>query len=237
MASVPIAPETQSRVHEILANPMWSSLSTTHAGFARTCGRLKRFAPDVAPFCAVEHAGAQLGALDCMHVGEAVYFLGTVPALPALWTLESEFVVLQMVYDARGAPHDASAAEAVALTDADIPAMLKLTALAYPEFFRTQTKALGRYIGVYAAGDLAAIAGQRLASTGYREISAVVTHPAHRGKGHAGRVIRQLSKMILAEGRTPYLHVSASNKAAWALYENLGFVPTRELRSVKIRVA
>ena len=42
--------------------------------------------------------------------------------------------------------------------------------------------------------------------------------------------------MILAEGITPYLHVSASNKSAWTLYENLGFVPTRELRAIKVRM-
>jgi GNAT superfamily N-acetyltransferase len=223
-------------LHDILANPMWTSLTTTHAGFARTSGLLKRFAPEVAPFCAVEHAGAQLGDVDCMHAGEAVYFLGTAPALPAGWTVEHEFVVLQMVYDAARAPAQPLAGDALALTDADIPAMLELTALAYPEFFRARTKALGHYIGVHATEGLAAMAGQRLASTGYREISAVVTHPAHRGHGHAGRLIRQLSGMILAEGRTPYLHVSASNKSAWGLYENLGFVPTRELNAVKIRV-
>ncbi len=172
-----------------------------------------------------------------MHAGEAVYFLGTAPALPAGWTLESEFVVLQMVYDAARAPADPPPSRAVMLSDADIPAMQELTTLAYPEFFRSQTKALGHYIGVHDGATLAAMAGQRLASTGYREISAVVTHPAHRGKGHAGRLIQQFVDMILAEGRTPYLHVSASNKGAWALYENLGFVPTRELQSVKIRIS
>ena len=223
-------------MHDTLANPMWSALTTTHAGFAQGSGKLLRFAPEVAPFCAVEHVGMQLGPVDCMHAGEAVYFLGTAPALPALWTVESEFQVLQMVYDARRAPAPTSARDPCALGEADIPAMLALTGLAYPEFFRPRTKALGHYIGMHGPEGLAAMAGQRLASTGYREISAVVTHPAHRGKGHAARLIRQLSNMILAEGRTPYLHVSASNKSAWSLYENLGFVPTRELHSIKIRI-
>ncbi len=223
-------------MHDILANPIWSSLTTTHAPFARTGGRLLRFAPQVAPFCAVEEAGVDLGEVDIMEAGEAFYFLGVAPALPAGWTLESEFQVLQMVYDASRPPPGLSGDDAAALGQADIPAMLALTALAYPEFFRPRTAELGRYIGVHAAAGLAAIAGQRLACTGYREISAVVTHPDHRGQGHAARLIRQLTSMILAEGRTPYLHVSASNKSAWKLYENLGFVPTRELRSVKIRV-
>ncbi|WP_426207809.1 GNAT family N-acetyltransferase [Massilia sp. TWP1-3-3] len=228
---------TKAPMHGTLANPMWSSLTTSHAGFAHACGPLLRFAPDVAPFCAVEHAGADLGALDCMHRGEIVYFLGVAPALAAGWKLESAFQVLQMVYDARRAPGAPCQTPAVALGEADIGAMLDLTALAYPEFFRPRTAALGHYIGVHTPHGLAAMAGQRLASTGYREISAVVTHPAHGGMGHAAHLIRQLSGMILAEGRTPYLHVSASNKRAWALYENLGFVPTRELHSVKIRIA
>jgi ribosomal protein S18 acetylase RimI-like enzyme len=223
-------------VHDILANPMWSALITTHAGFAQTSGPLKRFAPEVAPFCAVEHAGCELGAVDCLRAGEAVFFIGTAPALPADWTVESSFVVLQMVYDAGRAPEQPPDADAAALGPQDRPAMLALSALAYPEFFRPCTAELGNYVGVHATEGLAAMAGQRLACTGYREISAVVTHPAHRGHGHAGRLIRQLTKMILAEGRTPFLHVSASNKSAWMLYENLGFVPTRELDSVKVRV-
>ena len=223
-------------MHEMLANPIWQSLTTSHAPFAHACGALLRFAPEVAPFCAVEHAGVELGNIDGLQAGEAVYFLGNAPALPASWTLESEFQVLQMVYDASSAPRAPLHDTAAVLGEADVPAMLALTALAYPEFFRPRTSALGHYIGAHAPHGLAAMAGQRLASTGYREISAVVTHRAHRGQGHAARLIGQLCSMILAEGRTPYLHVSASNKSAWTLYENLGFVPTRELHSVKIRI-
>jgi ribosomal protein S18 acetylase RimI-like enzyme len=223
-------------VHEILTNPMWSALCTTHAHFALESGALKRFAPEVAPFCAVEHAGAALHEPRCMVAGESVFFLGTLPSLPKDWNITSEFSVMQMVYDASGAATTDAGDDAAALGERDHPAMLALTALAYPEFFRPQTPVLGNYIGIPAPEGLAAMAGQRLACTGYREISAVVTHPAHRGHGHAGRLIRQLTRMIVAEGRTPFLHVSASNKSAWGLYENLGFVPARELHCIKVRV-
>ena len=205
-------------MHEILANPMWSALTTTQAALAQSSGRLRRFAPDVAPFCAVEHAGGELGPLDCMHAGEAVFFLGAAPELPAGWTVESEFQVLQMVYDSVHAPDELEEGnDAPALRAADIPAMLTLTALAYPEFFRLRTSEMGQYIGVHGSTGLAAMAGQRLACTGYREISAVVTHPEQRGQGHARRLIAQLTRMILAEGRTPYLHVGACNNSAWTL--------------------
>lgn len=220
-------------MHEFLTNPMWASLSSKHAGFADSSGVLKRFVPDVAPFCAVEHADAELADTSCLRAGETIYFLGVVPALPARCTVLGESTVLQMVLD--GTPPD-SASAAPTLGAHDKPAMLELTALVYPEFFRTRTAELGKYIGQRAQGRLAAMAGQRLACPGYREISAVCTHPQHRGQGHAGRLIGQLSRAILDDGDLPFLHVSASNKSAWRLYENLGFKASRELRFVKIGV-
>lgn len=223
-------------VHDTLSNPMWRSLCTTHAGFAIDSGPLKRFPADVAPFCAVDTAGADLSTVDCMTPGEAVFFVGTLPALPPGWTVANAFTILQMVYDSERAVPAAPEADAAALGPADQEAMLALTALAYPEFFRPRTAELGHYIGVHAEHSLAAMAGQRMACTGYREISAVVTHPAHRGHGHARRLIQQLTRMILAEGLTPFLHVSASNASAWALYENLGFVRSRELQCLKVLV-
>jgi ribosomal protein S18 acetylase RimI-like enzyme len=223
-------------MHDALANPVWSSLTTTHAGVAQGSAVLKRFAPDVAPFCAVEQDGVVLPEDTGMQPGEAVYFIGAAPALPRGWTVEQQFQVLQMVYEPGGATLTELAADADQLASSDIPAMLELTNLAYPEFFRPRTAELGRYIGIRAGPGLGAMAGQRMACTGYREISGVITHPAHRGHGHAGRLIEQLTHMILAEGRLPFLHVSATNKSAWTLYENLGFTPVRQLATVKIRI-
>ncbi|UUZ51535.1 GNAT family N-acetyltransferase [Massilia sp. B-10] len=80
------------------------------------------------------------------------------------------------------------------------------------------------------------MAGQRLAVPGYREISAVCTHPEHRGQGHAGRLIGQLARAIVDQGELPFLHVSAANERAWKLYENLGFVASRELPFIKVRI-
>lgn len=221
-------------MHEHLANPMWASLTSTHAGFARTHGQLKRFAPDMAPFCAVQHDGAELGAADGVEAGEIIYFLGTIPTMPPSWTVLGVSAVLQMVHT--GPPPDSAGPDAPALTAADGAAMLELTALVYPEFFRPRTAELGKYIGVRGLGRLRAMAGQRLACTGYREISAVCTHPDDRRQGHAARLIAQLSGAIIDDGDIPFLHVSASNKQAWELYENLGFAASRELRFVKILV-
>lgn len=228
----------EMQLHETLENPFWAALSTTHAGHALTFGELKRFAPDVAPFCAVAHAGADIAGARCSAPGELLYFLGVAPALPAGWTVLETGAVLQLVYGGAAPDADgAGQADAPLLTEHDRPAMLALTGLVYPEYFRPHTARLGKYFGHYQDGGLVAMAGQRMASTGYREISAVCTHPAHTGRGHARRLIRQLTREILAEGRTPFLHVSASNLKARALYEELGFAATRELRLVKVRTA
>lgn len=221
-------------MHDKLANPMWASLTSTHAGFAQTHGLLRRFAADIAPFCAVEHDGAELGKVSALKPGEEIFFLGSVPGLPPRWTVLAESSVLQMVH--AGSMPDMGDADAPELGPADTPAMLALTALVYPEFFRPRTAQLGKYIGVRGLGRLRAMAGQRLACTGYREISAVCTHPEDRRQGHAARLIAQLSRDILYDGDIPFLHVSASNKSAWELYESLGFAASRELRFVKVKV-
>ena len=212
---------------------MWASLVSKHAAYAQGSGNLKRFQPDVAPFCAVEQDGATLSDSACLQTGETVYFLGVVPDLPSHCEVAGESAVLQMVFEGELGQ---GAGAAQALGTQDNAAMLGLTELVYPEFFRTRTALLGRYIGHYQDGQLATMAGQRLACPGYREISAVCTHPEHRGQGHAGRLIGQLSRMIVDDGDIPFLHVSASNRNAWALYENLGFKASRELRFVKVRV-
>ncbi|MFL6657918.1 MAG: GNAT family N-acetyltransferase [Massilia sp.] len=221
-------------MHEILANPMWSSLTSSHALFARSSGALKRFDPEVAPFCAVAQEGVAIDPAGGVQAGEVIYFLGTVPALPASWNVLAESVVLQMVH--AGAAPECDGSDAPTLGAADSAAMLELTALVYPEFFRARTAALGKYIGVHGLGRLRAMAGQRLACSGYREISAVCTHPDDRRQGHAARLISQLSRDIIADGDIPFLHVSAANQRAWELYEALGFAASRELRFVKVKV-
>jgi len=44
---------------------------------------------------------------------------------------------------------------------------------------------LGRYFGVIENGRLAAMAGERMGMPGFREVSAVCTHPDFLGRGLA----------------------------------------------------
>ena len=113
------------------------------------------------------------------------------------------------------------------LAAADVPAMIHLTDVAFPTFFRPRTHTLGDYFGIHHDGELVAMAGERIALPGFREISALCTHPAHTGKGYAAHLLHHLMRHHAAQGLKSFLHVSGSNSRAIALYERLGFTTTR----------
>ena len=70
------------------------------------------------------------------------------------------------------APHTFSRAPAGSLpirslTIEDAPAMVALTDVAFPGFFRSDTYRLGRYFGLHREGELIAMAGERIALPGF----------------------------------------------------------------------
>jgi predicted GNAT family acetyltransferase len=108
-------------------------------------------------------------------------------------------------------------------TQQDAAAMNALKAIAFPGFFGMRTPEMGRYRGIRVDGELVAMAGERLALPGYREVSAICTHPAHLGHGYAQRLTRETTAAILADGDGAFLHVADGNGAAIHIYEQLGF--------------
>jgi predicted GNAT family acetyltransferase len=101
--------------------------------------------------------------------------------------------------------------------------MLELTAATEPGPFLPQTIQMGSYFGIRASdGRLAAMAGERLRSTEFAEISAVCTHPEFRGRGYARDLTTFLAARILAAGKTPFLHVKSENGAK-VVYQKIGF--------------
>ena len=61
------------------------------------------------------------------------------------------------------------------------------------------------------------------------EVSAVVTHPDHMGKGYAKQLVTYTANKIFDQNKTPYLHVTETNSAAINLYKKLGFVTRRKI--------
>lgn len=115
------------------------------------------------------------------------------------------------------------------LGEADALEMRQLALLTQPGPFFALTHRLGDFVGIRRDGRLVAMAGERMKLDGFTEVSAVCTHPDHRGYGYAGALMSVVIERILARGETAFLHSYSSNTGAIALYERLGFSLRRQI--------
>jgi ribosomal protein S18 acetylase RimI-like enzyme len=223
----------------VLDNVPWQALNTEHAHFAVGNSRARKYPSDVAPFAGTvdESPESLIELRRLLAPGEAVYLeTACVPQIPELEVGDS-FPALQMV--ATGPPPASRNEEnrgpgIVSLSARDAQAMLDLTAIAFPGFFRARTHEMGAYFGILVEGELVAMAGERMALPGHREISGVCTHPAHTGRGYAARLITHLMRRHANLGLVSFLHVSTSNSRALALYHRLGFSITKEISLYRV---
>lgn len=219
-------------------NPAFEALSGPHRRFAQTspatAGTALRYNPDVAPFGAIPTSPsaddwAAMAALVGPG-GAASVFQADVVA-PDGWTEFFHLDVTQMAL-----PHSAPAADPpevdglVTLGPADVPDILALIAIAEPGPFAVRTIETGHYLGIRSTGGrLVAMAGERMQVPGGRELSAVCTHPDHRGQGLATILVWHVVARMRAAGELPFLHAVATNTTAIRLYEQLGFEVTRSM--------
>lgn len=210
-------------------NPFWTSLQSRHRAIAQCADGAARFPAEYAPFLGVADAEVDVGEglRALVAPGESVYLLGVAPDVPREWRLEAYRPLAQMIRETPIAMNDR--VDIVRLTESHRTDVLALTALVYPHYFRERTMELGRYFGIHVEGRLAAMAGERLATGTYQEVSAICTHPDFLGRGYAHRLTAMLTNDILADGRIPYLHVSQENARAKALYERMGYRLRREI--------
>ncbi len=212
-----------------LDNPIWRSLVSRHAHMALARGRAVRYPAEVAPFAAVagsdEQADEDLRSL--VSPGESVYLLGVAPPLAGGWRVQ-QLPIAQMI--CRTQVEQRPGPQFRTLTDADRDAMLHLTGLVFPGYFRPRTVEMGRYIGIYCGETLAAMAGERMCPEGYQEISAVCTHPDFTSRGFAAHLVAALCNECMRDGRIPFLHVNRDNERAKALYRRLGFVDRGDIQ-------
>ena len=221
-----------------LDNPFWAALSSIHRDIAQRAGDVARYPAEYAPFLGVASAEVEVTkrALErLVPAGESVYLLGVVPRVPAGWVLEAQRPLAQLVCESRLEVADGP--EPLLLTSAHRQDLLALTRLVYPHYFRERTQELGRYLGIYEAGRLAAMVGERLGSESARELSAICTDPDFLGRGYARRLTALHTNQALAEGKLAFLHVSHDNTRAKTLYERLGFRMRREIGFFSLRRA
>jgi predicted GNAT family acetyltransferase len=217
----------------LLDNPVWSALSTTHTSFAEGDDLAKRYPVDVAPFGATwdqspesYHSLARLLGPK----GTVAIPLAIMPILPAGWSFVRKIDSAQMVWNTQTPlPVDHSFEE---LNISHVDEMLELVELTKPGPFLKRTPELGSYLGIRDAGQLVAMAGERLKPYGYTEISAVCTHPDFRGRGYASSLVSTLIQRITKRREIPFLHVRTENDAI-RVYEKLGF-KTRAIINIVI---
>jgi len=216
-----------------LENPIWAALNSAQQHFNIPTGAASRYPAAVAPFIAVAEAGVALSAADLEGVGEGYYFLGAMPELPQGWSLQPLSGVLQMVYE--GGPVAAPDVGAIRVLAADDPAMVELTNIAFPGYFRPRTGEMGRYAGIHDdGGRLVALSGERMDLGQMREVSAVCTHPDFTGRGYARKLVEFIMHGMQQQGVRPMLHVGAANARAQALYRSMGYAATRELPHARL---
>jgi len=219
-----------------LDNPIWGALRTEQSHFAWGDAGALRYPGEVAPFVGIPVRGvtADTSLAPLLLDAQPVYLLGQLPAASGRWSVLLDASVLQMTCPA--VTPQAAPMEFRELHEPDVDAMLELTALVFPGYFRRGTLRMGRYLGVFADGVLVAMAGERMCLRGYREISAVCTRPGFTGRGYAGALVCILAQSIIDQGLVPFLHVSPENRRARDLYRSLGFFDRCELPLLKICV-
>jgi len=210
----------------VLDNPVWYAMISGNKALAQGTDAAKIFPKEVSPIAGLQaYTTAHFNALyDITSFDRpALIFAVNEVVIPDGWNVLLRLSGFQMVYAGASLPPMPKEEYIVALQDNDVPQMLALTQLTNPGPFASRTIDFGGYEGIFNAGELVAMAGQRLYPYNYVEISAVCTHPAHTGKGYArGLILRQMHH-IVAAGNTPFLHVKDDNHRAINVYENLGF--------------
>ena len=204
----------------LLDQPMWNSLVTSHAKFAIGDGLARTYIPDIGPLTGLaEQSPAAYQDLHRLVEPDSTHaqFLHDPPVPHASWTLIRTGLIDQMVFAKSSIEAPPQPEGMRLLTAADAPAMVELARLTEPGPFRIRTHELGVFYGIFEGQRLLAMAGQRMHLPGYREISAVCTHPDFQGRGYARTLVSRLMAETFEQGLVPFLHVEEPNRRAQAM--------------------
>lgn len=211
-----------------LDNPVWNSLCENHAAFSIHYENAKFYHPDYCPFGAfVKQKNIPQATQNYSHLADRFFMVGDKPEIADSLQLTQELLCLQMILYSK--IEQPITIEIVQLTEQHNEALCDLVNLVQPGYFKSKTPLLGDYFGIFKDDQLIAIAGERMKMNDFTEVSAIITHPDHTGKGYAKQLITHVVNNIFDQNKTPFLHVVDSNIGAIALYKKLGFVHRRKM--------
>ncbi|UQD57510.1 GNAT family N-acetyltransferase [Flavobacterium sp. K5-23] len=205
-----------------LDNPVWYSLSESHKEYAIDYSGSKFYHPDYCPFGGfIDAETTSSAANNYSKLCQNFFIVGEKPVIPNNLKIIDELVCLQMIiYDTIDLQYTD---EIVKLEEEHLDDLMGLVKIVYPEYFKEKTADIGSYYGIYINNQLVAMTGERMKMDGFTEVSAVITHPDHTGKGYAKQLVAYTANAILKENSIPFLHVYEKNYGAIKLYEKLGF--------------
>jgi ribosomal protein S18 acetylase RimI-like enzyme len=211
-----------------LDNPVWYSLSENHNDFAIDYGNTKFYNPNYGPFGGfITLENTEIATKEYSSLIDNFFVVGEKPEIDPSLKIAKELVCLQMVINERiQLPIDV---EIVKLGTVHHEILCDLVNLVQPGYFKNKTMLLGDYYGIFKENQLIAVTGERMKMNSFTEVSAIITHPDHTGKGYAKQLITHVVNAIFDQGKIPFLHVAESNIGAIKLYEKLGFVTRRKI--------
>ncbi|WP_159022291.1 GNAT family N-acetyltransferase [Formosa sp. L2A11] len=213
-----------------LKNPVWYSLEETHKKFAIEFNGVHFYNPEVCTFGAFfDEVKTAKAASEYSKKSDKFFFVSEdqTPVIDNMNVLlEKKIDGCQMVLNKLT---DVLITENIVLLDETyIDEIYDLIWKVMPGFYQKRTFEMGKYFGIFKDGKLVSIAGQRMQTNHFIEVSAVVTHPDYTRKGLSKQLISHVTKEILKENKTPILHTNKGNFAI-SIYKKLGYELTRDM--------
>ncbi len=213
-----------------LKNPVWFALQETHQKYAVTYNGVRFYNPEICTFGAFLNPQNTKEASNTYIKRNNNFFYVSEHQNPIIdstqITLEKKIEGCQMVL--QKLPEVKLTEDIVLLDHTFINEIYNLIWLVMPGYYQKGGYKMGDYFGIIKDHKLVALAGQRMQTNLFTEISGVVTHPNYTRKGLAKQLIVHNTQTILKAGKTPILHTNKGNFAI-PLYEKLGFKITRDM--------